>query len=252
MRFSRPDVGVSLFAHESMDKALVEVSGRGCHYLAQHTDILAVLRVLLNNLTRLDVAVDIVTPCDPQDFITTRGETRHVTTAFIDSRTGRTAYVGSQHSDRYVRVYRYADPLPRSDMLRVEFVFRRELARAEAATIVAHGLLESARYFGECFAFQHPCWVLGASTADIAKQRGLGHRQANSVLWLVTQVFPAIRRMAREGILCDPHCFIDHYLWEVGDCATDCILPEDRAVLRSRLGDDDRDGSSGTLKNCGG
>lgn len=238
VRWRAPTFGCTIFAHPDMSKALLEFSGVGCHWLSEGTSVLLVLDRLQNHATRLDLAVDLLTEASPQDFVATRGETRHETTAHIESRTGTTCYVGSQRSDRYARVYRYAAPLPRSDLLRVEHVFRREQARAICGAIASDGLQAVAAYCQSIYAWEHVAWAFDESTTVFNGVRGLAHRRANSVLWLIRQVFPAMKRMEREGVLCDLECFLDHWLFEIGDCMIDCQDPEGARSVWSRLGID--------------
>lgn len=72
-------------------------------------------------LTRLDIARDFDTDLYPvalRDYI---GDQRKRTSGLITSDTGQTASFGSRSSDKYLRVYRYDPPHPRSETLRFEW-----------------------------------------------------------------------------------------------------------------------------------
>jgi len=234
-RFRKPHLGATWFVHPTLGHTLLELSGSGCTWLRDSGKMAETLNVLQPRVTRLDVAVDILTDTDPELFIADRAATRHKTTAVFESRTGTTCYVGSMRSDSYVRVYRYSPPLPRSDLLRVEFVSRRELAQALVGSILTAGVTAVAAYQGEAFGLQHPDWGFDDDSAELQISRGVSHRRANSVLWLLTQVFPAMRRMAQEGTICRLDCFVDHWLFEIGDCAVDCDDDAARAALGGHL-----------------
>lgn len=214
VRWTCADFGTTVLAHPGLGHVLIEFSGRGCEALREAGRFEGTLGGACSHLTRLDLAVDMDPGCDPRAFVKQHTPTRFTTNSTQTSRTGITCYVGSPKSDRFARVYRYKDPLPRADTMRAEHVFRRDWARRVGALIVAKGLSTAAQYCGQVWGWTHPAWDIEESNELITMSRELATRHPNKVLWLLTQVFPAMRNMEREGIIENLREFIDEHLFE--------------------------------------
>lgn len=212
IRWTSAEFGTTLLAHPALNHMLIEVSGGGCEGLRQRGDMERVLQAVRNRLTRLDLAVDMDANVDPRQFVKEHDKTRFTTTSQFQSRTGITCYVGSAKSERFARVYKYAEPLPRAGTLRAEHVFRAEWARKVGGLILGQGLAAAAQYCGQVWAWTHPAWDVGEPDALITVARELATRHPNQMLWLLTQVFPAMRRMADEGVIADLRGFVEEHL----------------------------------------
>lgn len=205
------EAGISVYASPNLTHATVEISGTGCEKLIANGTISEILRGAHERITRIDVATDIETSTTPSEFVFFTSHDRMRASGFQKSETGETCYAGSKKSDRYARVYRYFPPHPRSHLLRIEHVFRRQYGK-----VVAKGLLESslesiAEAAGKAFGWSHVDWKPEAAQhADISivkPERAAG----NTVTWLVRSVAPAIRRLIADGTIKNPDEFFDTY-----------------------------------------
>jgi len=127
------------------------------------------------------------------------------------SETGETYYAGSKKSDRYARVYRYNAPHPRSNLLRIEHVFRREYAKVVAAACVNATVEDIAKSAGEAFGWAHEEWrVERASHVDISVH-GSDKGGQRTIYWLVNSCAPAFRKLCEKGVLENPRLFLERY-----------------------------------------
>lgn len=213
VRWTCAEFGTTLLAHPSLGHILVELSGRGCQALREAKLFDAALAGACSRLTRVDLAVDMHCSTDPRAFVKQHDAIRFTASSVFTSRTGITCYVGSQKSDRFARVYRYKEPLPRSDTLRAEHVFRGIWARQVGALIVAKGIAAAAQYCGQVWSWTHADWDVAEFDEEISISRELATKHPNKLLWLLTQVFPAMRKMEKEGIIEDLRSFCDEHLF---------------------------------------
>lgn len=203
--------GMSIFASPTLTHCCVEISGRGCEFLIENTLLDIVLQHCRKRVTRIDVACDIETDVRPQAFVNAVSKKRMRASGYQNSESGETCYVGSQKSERYARVYRYAKPHPRSHLLRVEHVFRKGYAKIVCDAIVAAGVDVCARSAGDAFGWSHHCWQpeIGASmdVSVVSEERQMG----KTVFWLVDTCAKSFRRLVREGVIKDPEAFLERY-----------------------------------------
>lgn len=212
------DGEITLFASPSLTHACVEISGQGCERLISSglmTDIVTACR---ERITRIDIACDIETTVKPLEFVGELSHERMRTSGFVQSDTGETCYVGSQKSERYARVYRYNAPHPRSHLLRVEHVFRKDYAKKVAKALVDNGIESVAVSSGMAFGWAHPVWDpadIDAPDISITHERG---NSGNTVYWLVNSVAPAFRRLCATGAIVDADLFLrTYFLGEAND-----------------------------------
>ena len=210
--------GVTLFASPNLTHACIEISGQGCENLISAGDELRnVLRGCKDRVTRIDIACDIETETTPLTFVKELSHERMRTNGHIVSGTGETCYVGSQKSERYARVYRYNAPHPRSHLLRVEHVFRKDYAKKVASQIVDASLASVATAAGLSFGWKHPDWQTKESEgADISVVHERGNT-GSTVFWLVHSVAPAFRRLCADGTITDPQAFIEQFFLDNKD-----------------------------------
>jgi len=203
--------GISLFASPNLTHCCVEISGQGCETIIELGKMEAVLERIADRVTRIDIATDIETAVAPTEFVALTAHERMRASGYQKSETGETCYVGSQKSDRYARVYRYSEPHPRSNLLRIEHVFRRDYAKVVAKTAMGGDIAAVAMAAGQAFGWTHPEWNLDAETeVDISvvkAERGAG----KTVFWLVHSVAPAFQRLIADGTIRDPERFIREY-----------------------------------------
>lgn len=203
--------GIRLFASPNLTHACIEISGEGCERLLEMGKLETVLDRVADRVTRIDVACDIETDTKPDEFVAKTSHERMRASGYQKSETGETAYVGSQKSDRYARVYRYYEPHPRAHLLRVEHVFRRDYAKVVARSITEHSSSAVAKAAGNAFGWSHSDWRPDSredvDISVVAAERKMG----KTVFWLVGTVAPSFRRLCREGIIKDPAAFIARY-----------------------------------------
>lgn len=198
-KFSTEGVGFKVFWSPGQAEVLVEIEGTGCEQLEQAGTMRRVVELALERLTRVDIATDIETKTTPQDFTEQRTNKRHKSHETAVSSTGTTVYIGSRKSDRYCRVYRYAEPHPRADRLRVECVFRGHQAIALARTWLDEGNDETAARVGNQYGWYHPDWE--PHSKEKIKAWRPDRKTHNRMHWYKTQVMPALRGMVASGHL---------------------------------------------------
>lgn len=208
-----PETLVTVYANPKLNHILLEFSGQCCTIMRDLGVMDALLEIASKRATRIDVAVDLATPTTPEQFIGKGYGERFKTTGKYDSQSGQTIYIGSQKSERFCRVYRYAEPHPRAKLLRVEYVMRRDHAKVAAAAIVNRGIENVAAGLSEAYGWQAmEIYQEGVEAAEIAVERPEKARK-NAVRWLITQVAPAFQRLVREGNITDAQSFLEeHFL----------------------------------------
>jgi len=208
-----PDSLVTLYANPKLDHILIEFSGQCCEIMRQRELMGKILEVAAVRGTRIDIACDIETTTTPDEFVGEGHSDRFQTTGRYDSPSGQTVYIGSQKSERFCRVYRYAEPHPRAKLLRVEYVMRRDHAKAVARECRYKSIQSVVRSLGEAYKWASGEWQPEeAEWAEITVERPEKARK-NAVRWLITQVAPAFQRLVREGNIVDPELFLkEHFL----------------------------------------
>lgn len=208
-----PSTLVTVYANPKLDHILLEFSGQSCEVMRQLGVMERLLAIGRKRATRLDIAIDIPTTTKPVDFVGKGHNERFKTVGQYDSQSGQTVYIGSQKSERFCRVYRYAEPHPRAKLLRVEYVMRRDHAKVAAAAINARGIENVAQGLSEAYGWQSlEIYQEGVEAAEIAVERPEKARK-NAVRWLITQVAPAFQRLVREGNIADAQTFLEeHFL----------------------------------------
>jgi len=107
------------------------------------------------------------------------------------------------------RIYRYNPPHPRSELLRVEFVFRRGLAKDTCRAIVETGDFgDVVARLGNTYGFTHPDWQPPMKTDEKMRVPIVKRETEGTIRWLYSQVAPAIRRCLQDGSL-DMQHYID-------------------------------------------
>jgi hypothetical protein len=178
---------------------LIEHTGEGCSALEESGVLLDVLKRVHGRITRLDLALDLLTDVTPSDFVAKRGESKVTARGTQISKTGATEYIGSRKSDRTCKVYRYFGRHPRSHLLRIEYTYRKEQANVAASFVLAEGLDETIKRAGVSYAWQHPVYTEKADEPIPAWRPE--RRNGKTVAWIYSQCIPAMQRLINEGVL---------------------------------------------------
>jgi hypothetical protein len=209
--------GVTVWAGGTCPHFCIEFTGKGLAYLRWASLEFDVLQAFSSFLSRIDVAIDLDQGVEPQEFLKYRKGGKQLTNANLSSPSGNTCYVGSMHSERYMRVYRYNAPHPRSHLLRLEMVFRRSYAKQVGAQILALGLDAVAKTGLEDFGFIDLVdFEENTPAADLTIYRP--ERNGGKTLrWIITQVAHAYKKLVKDGIIPDPIKFLETYFLPEND-----------------------------------
>lgn len=201
----RYDVGIVVFYGGQHAPPLIEISGSGCDYLSTLVDLRALAARECENVSRIDLAADLRCECSPDEFVTAGISARHTTRASHKSETGCTEYIGSPHSDRRCRVYRYAPPHPRADSLRIEVVLRRDLAKQAAAHLETNSIGQAWRAAADVYQFSHPYWRMTENDGTALKTLKNEKTSAGRLRWLVKVCIPALRDALKDELISREH-----------------------------------------------
>jgi len=205
------DGGITLYASQTLNHCTVEISGQGCERLLALGAMADILKAVHERTTRIDVACDIETETEPEEFVKEKTHERMRASGIQTSESGTTCYLGSKSSDRFARIYRYRKPHPRAALLRAEFVFRRDYSKVVARACLEQSLHSVAASAGVAFGLCHPDWKPdNQSSVDISvvsSERNMG----KTVFWMVDTVAPCFKKLVREGIIKDREEFIKQY-----------------------------------------
>ena len=202
--------GARMYYHPKMSHVLFDLPGKACQWVREKTSMTTLLDVVKHRLTRLDVALDIETDLTPSDLAcvaeatTTRGKIE------ITSDAGDTFYIGSPKSG-HVKIYKHNDPQSKSEVLRVQFVARRGVAKTLAKNICNNGLqavgqsLMSKYSLASVFEFEEEDPSTPEEDPSIQAE---SREHAKTLLWLNKQVAPTLVRLARAGAL-NPRDWLD-------------------------------------------
>lgn len=195
---SHADTGAVFFMGGTNTVSVFEAGGRACRLIGTSIGDEAFASAAAKTCTRIDVAVDFdLPPADIASYVS--GWSKRIKAhSWVTSPTGQTLYLGSPTSERFARIYRYAEPHPRAKFLRVEIVSRRKHAKSVCEAIQAEGLAATAATLlaklelqGKHFASFEPSSV---PITPIENKR----TSARRLLWLLRQVTPAILDMHRN------------------------------------------------------
>jgi len=208
----RIEEGIAIYYNTRLDTVLVEISGKGCDYLRSLGILDTMVSRMSDRISRIDIAVDIETETTVIDFVSMSECARFKSKSFVTSPTGDTQYIGSRTSERYCRVYRYSPPHPRSAYLRTEFVYRKENAKILANRLVETNfdLYGVAVGSGVIYGFEHPDFRMDERAIDMSSYTP-ERREGKTVMWLVSQVAPAFKKLVKSGVIDNPEAFIKEY-----------------------------------------
>jgi len=197
---SRDDHGVLIGGKGPTGLLLFTLTGRACDPIRDEASSRCFVREIASLLTRFDYAIDFRSDVLPSEFVNARSHKAFRTISYINSDTGQTCYVGSRKSDRFCRVYRYRKPHPRAHLLRVEYVFRRSMARAAAEQYLQETDLN--RFHAKLFntyGFNHEITRSAVSVEERINAPTVDRHTEDTIAWLYKQVVPALQRVIASG-----------------------------------------------------
>lgn len=199
-RWAHPETEVSLFTHNKLPHALIEIPGRGCDDLIERGNLYSVINAVADRVTRIDIASDILCETNPIEFERERENGKFSARSEMVSESGTTVYVGSRTSERYARVYRYNKPHPRHRFMRVEHVVKAESAKALARTLSPETLSNVVAGLGIVFGWNHSDWNPESEPIELEVYRP-ERKTGKTLWWLNDTIAPLLVRLHSEGEL---------------------------------------------------
>lgn len=197
----RPANDMVLFFSTTLKHALVEITGQGCERFRDEGTLDAIMRGTAYRATRLDVASDFLNDVDPLDFTDQRDKGRFKSFSKQVSESGTTSYVGAKTSDRYARVYRYNPPHERAHLLRIEYVFKAEVAKSTIPILLDSSPTAVSVASGVLFGWVHPAYLPASSeSVELASWRPERH-EGKTLFWLNDTVAKTLIRLHKAGSL---------------------------------------------------
>lgn len=200
--------GVTVFWSGKVSHAAVELSGVGMLAIRAAGLQTELITAVKDNVTRIDLATDILTEVSPLEFAEMRDNRRQKTRGSYTSKTGDTEYIGSRTSERYARVYRYKAPHPRSHLLRVEHECKGEVAKATANALCSHSLEAVQSDLGTYFGWRHPLWKANEQTVSTTALPARHRTHAKTEIWLRSQAASAFKKLVDAGVITDPEAWL--------------------------------------------
>lgn len=205
--------GLTVYVGARSKNVLVEITGRGCEWLRSNDLMQQVIECAHTRMSRIDVATDIESGVSPTRFVAGGYSSKFRSAGMVTSESGETCYIGSKKSERFCRVYRYAEPHPRAKYLRVEYVFRKKSAKALAESLCANDVREVADSASVLYQWGHELMKEKKGKLDMKVYRP--ERPSGKTLrWIISQVAPAFKKLVKEGAIENPERFLMEYFLE--------------------------------------
>lgn len=200
--------GFTYYWHPKMANSLLQISGQGCAELRKLGLLDEIITTYFRQLTRFDVASDIKTDISPFEFLPEAEIPARISSRDkIETKTGKTFYVGSLKGAEYTRIYRYNHPHPRADLLRVETVYRHDNAKDAASIYLQAGFSPLVVRTKNRLNITHPLYEFDPD-APRAQFYRADTGQANTLRWLQTSVRSAFKRLVQDGTIENPAQFL--------------------------------------------
>lgn len=184
---------------EVNDHIKVDCSGKSCDYLHEHNHLIDALRTYGDRASRVDIAIDVETDALPETWVAQLTLKRTPVVSTINSQSGQTVYIGSRKSERMCRVYRYYEPHPRSETLRVEVELKKNLARTFCSRLVNETI--DGVIYGELLPYmvQPENWLEVEGEYEQTHHVLEKREHSDKLAWLERQVVPSLRELRDEG-----------------------------------------------------
>lgn len=190
-----PDCPLTVSGSVKSPHIQVDISGQACDYIRSLGMFNDFMQFYAHRANRVDLATDIETQEDFVQFIRNLKYKAVKTHVDYASDKGDTVYIGAWKSEKFVRVYRYHKPHPRSHLTRIEIVMKRKYAK-QAAQMAAHESEVAAVKSGLAgYKFAHPDYDLLDGAVSTFKSKQTDRDAASKLLWLKGQVIPALLKM---------------------------------------------------------
>lgn len=205
-----PETGAAMFLGGSNSVSVFEAGGRACKVASELSGYRNMASESAKTCTRIDVAIDFdLPPADIASYVT--GWSKRIKAhSWVNSPSGQTLYLGSPTSERFARIYRYAEPHPRARFLRVEIVSRRKHAKAVCEAVHAQGLGAAAAALLAGLGLQGSDFHAFENTSVPVTPVENNRSAAKRVLWMLKQVTPALVDMHKRGEMDARQWFQDH------------------------------------------
>jgi len=181
----------------------VEISGQACDYISASRKIEKLAEEKCMRTSRVDFACDIQTDVKPAQFINNMDGKRFKSSGHFLSENGETVYIGSRESERICRVYRYHDPHPRSDLLRIEVELKGEAAKIAASYLKEMTVKEVCQAVNRPYGWRHPIWDQAACEIQKIHARSPMKAKSSTVRWLYGSVAASLKAAILDGSI-DP------------------------------------------------
>jgi DNA relaxase NicK len=179
----------------------VEINGVACERIKTCGIFDNLLKLVGSRASRIDVAGDIECDCQPSEMIGNYYSTTRTSKSDIRSSEGQTVYIGSRKSERFLRVYRYRHPHPRSHLLRIEHEQKGAAAKLCIQGILTIGLKATFEQLCNNYHWDDDSWRAADWTEGKFKAARHDTEKANTVLWLLETVAPALVKAHREKLI---------------------------------------------------
>lgn len=209
--------GVTVFVGIRAQNVLVEITGRGCEWLQKVGLQAELIKTCHSRMSRVDIATDIHHEIRPKDFVEAGCSKKFSSRGFVESSTGETVYIGSKKSERYCRVYRYSEPHERSHLMRIEYVFRKGAAKKVAEQLSKCSIKDVCEGAANIYDWEHELMKENQQPMNLKAFRP-DRKGGKTLMWMVSQVAPAFRKLVKEGVISDPETFVrENFLTEKGE-----------------------------------
>lgn len=190
-------------------RLLIQLPGESCGLLRLDTDAeglsIGLSPLLLppaSRITRVDIAATFKDGISTDALAALFKKKNPSDYTRIASETGVTQYIGNRASERFLRVYRFAPPHPRSDWIRIEFELKGHHAARAQEQIPKVGLQPIMKSLLDDWGFAGGDYVNSIISATDSQSLTYASRQrAGGVRWLMGTALPAVKKAIHEGQL---------------------------------------------------
>lgn len=201
VRLRHENSGAAISFGEINAHLFIELSGRACQNFDALDCLLSLIALTHERCSRIDFAVDIETETKPEHFSASRNGAAFKSNGTLISPSGTTCYLGSRKSERMARVYRYNEPHPRSNLLRVEAEYKGDAAKAMSKhlskTDVRTACLDAHKPFG----WIHSAWGSEEGEGQKIPYKAYKPDNASTIRWLYGDVITALRKAIETGLV---------------------------------------------------